>query len=137
MAMFSKKKIKLDQQVISTLISEGCVLDGNLKALAYVRVEGQINGDVVIEEGLILSEKGSIVGNVTAREMIVYGTVQGNIDTHSLEVRSTGRIIGDIKTEVLQVEPGGSHNGKLSMSAAVAENSPVLEPVKGQPALTA
>ena len=49
--------------------------------------------------------------------MIVYGTINGNINTHSLEIRSTGRITGDIKTQVLQVEPGGSHNGKLSMSA--------------------
>ena len=137
MAMFSKKKIKLDQQVISTLISEGCVLDGNLKALAYVRVEGEINGDVTIDEGLILGEKGSIAGNITTREMIVYGTVLGNINTQSLEVRSTGRITGDIKTEVLQVEPGGSHNGKLSMSAVVTEDGPVLEPVKAQSALIA
>jgi cytoskeletal protein CcmA (bactofilin family) len=122
MAMFSKKnKVELDQQVISTLISEGCVLDGNLKAPAYVRIEGQVNGEVNIDEGLILGEKGLIKGNVTTKEMIVYGTIQGNINTQSLEIRSTGRITGDIKTHVLQVEPGGSHNGKLSMSAGSIE----------------
>jgi cytoskeletal protein CcmA (bactofilin family) len=118
MAMFSKKdKVVLDQQVISTLISEGCVFDGNLKAPACVRIEGQINGDVTIDEGLILGEKGIITGNITTKEMIVYGTVTGNIITHSLDIRSAGRITGDVRTQVLQVEPGGSHNGKLSMSA--------------------
>jgi len=116
--MFSKKsKVELDQQVISTMISAGCVFDGNLKAPAYVRIEGQINGDVIIDEGLILGEKGIITGNIITKEIIVYGTVHGNISAHSLEIRSTGRITGDVKTEILQVEQGGSHNGKLSMSA--------------------
>jgi cytoskeletal protein CcmA (bactofilin family) len=54
--------------------------------------------------------------------MIVYGTINGNINTHSLEIRSTGRITGDIKTQVLQVETGGTHNGKLSMSTGVTES---------------
>ncbi|MFB9844176.1 bactofilin family protein [Mucilaginibacter ginsenosidivorans] len=116
--MFSKKKkVELDQQAISTLISEGCVFDGNMKAPAYVRIDGTINGDVTIDEGLILGEKGSVTGNIHTKDIIVYGTVNGNINTHSLEIRSTGRITGDIKTQVLQVETGGAHNGKLSMSA--------------------
>ena len=129
MAIFSKKnKIELDQQVISTLISEGCLLDGNLKAPAYVRIEGQITGDVTIDEGLILGEKGVINGNVVTKEMIVYGTVQGNINAHSLEIRGTGRITGDIKTQVLQVEPGGTHNGKLSMSTVVIPHNSAPAP---------
>ncbi|MEO6851774.1 MAG: polymer-forming cytoskeletal protein [Mucilaginibacter sp.] len=117
MAIFSKKnKVELDQQAISTLISEGCVIDGNLKAPAFVRIDGQITGDVTIDEGLILGEKGVITGNITTKEIIIYGTVKGNINTHSLEIRGTGKINGDIKTEVLQVEAGGTQNGKLSMS---------------------
>jgi len=119
--MFSKKnKIELDQQVIATFISEGCVFEGNIKAPAFVRIEGQINGDVNVDEGLILGEKGSIKGNILTKEIIVYGTVEGNINTQSLEIKATGRITGDIKTHTLQVETGGMHNGKLSMSANTA-----------------
>jgi cytoskeletal protein CcmA (bactofilin family) len=118
MAIFSKKnKVELDQQVISTLISDGCVLDGNLKATAIVRIEGHVTGDVAIDEGLILGEKGLITGNIVTKEIIVYGTVKGNIIAHSLEIKSTGQIFGEIKTQLLQVETGGSHNGKLSMSS--------------------
>jgi len=115
--MFSKKnKVDLSQQVISTLISEGCVFEGNLRAPANVRIEGQILGDVTIDEGLILGEKGVVKGSVITKELIVYGVIHGHVNTHSLEIKNTGRITGDIKTQVLQVEPGGSHNGKLSMS---------------------
>jgi len=116
MAMFKKNKVELDQQAISTFLSEGCVIDGNVKAPAFVRIEGQITGDVTVDEGLILGEKGIITGNIVTKEMIVYGTVKGHINCHSLDIRSTGKITGDVKTQVLQVETGGSHNGKLSMS---------------------
>jgi len=116
MALFSKKeKIALDMQSISTLISEGSVLDGNFKAPAFVRVDGQINGDVTIEEGLILGEKGIINGNVITKEMLIYGAVTGNIVTNSLEIKPTGKITGDIKTQTLQVETGGFYNGNLAM----------------------
>lgn len=116
--MFSKKnKVELDQQAIATFISEGCVFEGSIKAPAFVRIEGLINGDVTVDEGLILGEKGSIKGNIVTKEIIVYGTVDGNINTQSLEIKSTGRITGDIRTQTLQVETGGMHNGKLSMSA--------------------
>jgi cytoskeletal protein CcmA (bactofilin family) len=116
--MFFRKKNKVDlsQQVISTLISEGCVFEGNLRAPANVRIEGQIIGDVTIDEGLILGEKGVIKGTVITKELIIYGVVQGHVNTHSLEIKGSGRITGDIKTQILQVEPGGSHNGRLSMS---------------------
>lgn len=107
----------LDQQAISTMISAGCVLDGNLKAPAFVRIEGQITGDVTVDEGVIIGEKGMVSGNVITKELIVYGEVKGDIACHSLEIRSTGKINGDIKTEVLQVETGGYYNGKLSMAA--------------------
>lgn len=116
MALFSKKgKVTLDMQSIATLISEGCILEGNFKAPAFVRIDGQVNGDVTIEEGLILGEKGLITGNITTREMLIYGQVTGNIITNSLEIKATGKITGDIKTQTLQVETGGFYNGNLTM----------------------
>lgn len=123
MALFSKKeKVALDLQTISTLISEGCVLDGNFKAPAYVRIDGQVNGDVTIEEGLILGEKGVVNGNITTREMLIYGVVTGNINTNSLEIKHTGKITGDIKTQMLQVETGGFYNGNLTMAQSTGKH---------------
>ena len=76
--MFSKtEKGALDTQQISTLISEGCIIDGNIKAPAFIRIDGQVNGNVIVDGGLILGEKGLITGDVVTKEMIVYGKVNG------------------------------------------------------------
>src|SRR5476649_2772791 len=98
MSAFSKKnKSVIDMQAISTIITEGAVIEGNLKAPAFARVDGHVKGDVQIDEGLILGETGVITGQVTTKEMVVYGTVNGNLSVHSLEIKSTGKINGDIK----------------------------------------
>jgi cytoskeletal protein CcmA (bactofilin family) len=117
MAFFSKKdKVDLDLQSISTLISEGCILDGNLKAPAVARIDGQVTGDVMVDEGLIIGEKGSILGNIITKEMVVYGTINGNIQTNSLEIKASGKVTGEIRTQTLQVENGAVYNGSLSMT---------------------
>jgi cytoskeletal protein CcmA (bactofilin family) len=117
MALFSKKeKVALDLQSISTLISEGCIFDGNLKAPSYVRIDGQITGDVIVDEGLILGENGSVLGNIITKEMVVYGDVNGNIQTNSLEIKATGKVTGEIRTQTLTVENGAVYNGSLSMT---------------------
>jgi cytoskeletal protein CcmA (bactofilin family) len=122
MGVFSKKdKVALDLQAISTLISEGSIITGNLMAPAVARIDGQVNGDVQVNEGLILGEQGFITGNINTKEMIVYGTVHGNITVQSLEIKGTGKITGDIETVTLLVEAGGVYNGRLAMAATTTK----------------
>jgi len=115
MALF-KGKVELDQQTISSIISEGCVVEGSLQAPAFARIDGQINGNVTIEQGLILGEKGNIQGNVHTKQMVVYGNIDGDIVTDVLEIRSTGKITGKITTGRIQVDAGAVYNGSLSMA---------------------
>ncbi len=116
MALFAPKKVALDLQSISTLISEGSILDGSLKAPAYARIDGKITGDVHIDEGLILGAKGIILGNVDTKELVVYGVIKGDITVSSLEIKASGRITGEITTQTLRVENGAVYNGNLSMT---------------------
>jgi len=133
MALFSKKdKVELDMQSISTLISEGCILEGNLKAPAYARIDGQITGDIMVDEGLIIGEKGVVLGNIITKEMVVYGTITGNLQVNSLEIKASGKITGEIRTQTLIVENGAVYNGGLSMT----QNSKLAQTQKlnGKPA---
>ncbi|OCX51428.1 hypothetical protein BEL04_15490 [Mucilaginibacter sp. PPCGB 2223] len=121
MSLFSKKSSGSgSHHAISTLICEGCVIKGDLKAPNFVRIDGQITGDVNIDAGLIVGEKGMINGNINTRELIIYGTVIGNIKAESLKIETTGKINGEIKTQTLQVEMGAVYNGKLSTAAPSA-----------------
>lgn len=121
--MFRKTKqtqlIAIDQQEISTLIGEGFVIVGNLTGKSVVRIDGQITGNVKTEGGVILGEKGVIIGNVETASAIVYGTINGNVKTTQLEIKHTGKVNGDIKTDTLEIELGAQYNGKLEMKQLI------------------
>lgn len=115
MGIFSSKKPNLSEQNISTLIGEGCVINGHIRAKDYVRIDGMLEGNVTVDLGLILGEKGVINGDVKAQEIIVHGTVNGNLYSEKLEIKFSGRIKGAISTQKIEMEEGAVYNGSISM----------------------
>ena len=121
--MFKKRKqvqiTDINQQEISTLIGEGFILTGELTGKSVVRIDGKVTGNINIENGIILGEKGVIVGDIQTTSAIIYGTVNGNVKASQLEIKKTGKVNGDIKTETLEIEFGAQYNGKLEMKQLI------------------
>jgi cytoskeletal protein CcmA (bactofilin family) len=117
--MFKKTKENqmpdINMQEISTLIGDGFMLNGELTGKSVVRIDGKVTGNVKTEGGVILGEKGIIVGDIETTSAIIYGTINGNIKANQLEIKKTGKVNGDIKTETLEIEFGAQYNGKLEM----------------------
>lgn len=117
--MFKKNKeqqpLEINQQEISTIIGEGYVFTGELRGVSVIRIEGKIIGNVNVEGGVVLGEKGKIEGDIHTRSAIIYGTISGNIKATQLEIKKTGCVNGDITTDTLEIELGAQYNGKLNM----------------------
>ena len=117
--MFKKNKeqkpLNINEEQISTIIGEGYVFTGELQGSTIIRIEGKIIGNVTVEAGVVLGEKGIIEGDIKTKSAIIYGTVNGNVKATQLEIKKTGNITGDISTDVLEIEIGAMYNGKLNM----------------------
>jgi cytoskeletal protein CcmA (bactofilin family) len=98
-----------------TLISKGCVVHGRIESDVFVRIDGHIKGDLIIGEGLIIGENGIIEGNIKAREIVVFGTVNGSVTADSIDIKSSGNILGELHTNSLQVETGATYIGNVIM----------------------
>lgn len=98
-----------------TLISKGCSIQGKIESEIFVRIDGKIKGDVAIKEGLIVGESGSIEGNVHTPELVLFGAINGIVKAESVEIKSSGKITGEIYTGSLQVEKGAVYIGKVVM----------------------
>jgi len=98
-----------------TLISKGCNVQGRIESDVFVRIDGNIKGDVFIVEGLIVGENGFIEGNVHTREIVIYGTVNGTVKAESIDIKSSGKILGELHTNSLQVEKGAVYIGNVIM----------------------
>lgn len=121
MAVFGKKQKDLMDSHISTIISDGCKIDGDIVSSNSIKIDGVINGNVEAKQGVILGDTGRILGNVSAGEAIIFGQIQGNIRTQKLEIKSTGKIYGDIKTDSIEMEFGAVYNGNISMETATSK----------------
>lgn len=115
MSLLPKKQLELNDQQITSIISENFEIEGKIKAKSFVRIDGIIHGDVYVEEGLVMGEKAIINGDIKTKEAIICGTLNGNLQVESLEIKSTGKVTGEIATQLLQMDPGAKYNGKISM----------------------
>lgn len=101
-----------------TLISKGCIVHGRIESDVFVRIDGHIKGDVIVAEGLIIGENGMVEGNIKAKEIVVFGTVNGSVTADSVDIKSTGNILGELHTNSLQVETGATYIGNVIMDKA-------------------
>ncbi|MEP6948501.1 MAG: polymer-forming cytoskeletal protein [Ginsengibacter sp.] len=117
--MFNKnnkqQSLEINRQEISTVIGEGYVFTGEIQGLSVIRIEGKIIGNVHVDNGVVLAEKGNIEGNIITKSAIIHGTVNGDIKTTQLEIKKTGYVTGDITTDTLEIELGAQYNGRLNM----------------------
>src|ERR1700694_1227420 len=110
-----QQPLEINQQEISTIIGEGYVFTGDLQGSSVVRIEGRIIGNVNVDGGVVLGEKGNIEGDIITKSAIIYGTVTGNVKTTHLEIKKTGHVSGNITTDTLEIELGAEYNGTLNM----------------------
>jgi cytoskeletal protein CcmA (bactofilin family) len=119
MIMFKKNKkqqpLEINEQQISTIIGEGYVFTGELQGASVIRIEGKVIGNVNVDGGVVLGEKGFIEGNITSSSVIIYGTVHGDVRSTQLEIKKSGHVNGEITTDSLEIELGAQYNGKLNM----------------------
>ena len=59
-----QQPLEINQNEISTIIGEGYVFTGELKGSSVIRIEGRIIGNVNVDSGVVLGEKGIIDGNI-------------------------------------------------------------------------
>ena len=126
MGIFGKKKDikkvpKSDPNHITTLIGDGCEFEGNMSTFTSTRIDGKLNGKIIGENSIVVGENGVVLGEIRANETVIYGRVEGVIESHNLEIKRSGIVLGDIFIESLIVEDGGIYNGRCTMNE-VTEN---------------
>jgi cytoskeletal protein CcmA (bactofilin family) len=116
---------------IKTLIGEGCKVEGNFFIPTATRIDGVIKGDLTGDSGIVIGHVGKIEGSVCSSEVIVYGTVEGNIETNKLELKKGSRVSGDITVNNLITEQGCYFNGKCTMKIDEVSNVTELKSDSG------
>lgn len=81
-----------------------------------MRIEGIFEGQIEINGLVVVGETGKVTcENVKAKTVIVAGAVNGGITAEKLEIRSTGRVWGNVTVTAFSTEEGAFLRGQVTM----------------------
>lgn len=120
--MFSKKNNKPQTQ-IDSLIGANTAIGGDLNFSGGLRIDGQVNGNVIATEGkpstLVLSEHAQVTGEVNVTHLVVNGTINGSVTASEyLELQSKAKVSGDVHYKTIEIQLGAIVEGRLLHSNA-------------------
>ncbi|MCM1321322.1 MAG: polymer-forming cytoskeletal protein [Bacteroides sp.] len=96
-----------DDITINTLVGSGSVITGDIRAVGFIRIDGDIKGNLETTGRVIIGKNARIRGNVSAKSAIVGGLVEGDIlAPESIQLFPTAAVIGDVITHKLQLAEG-------------------------------
>jgi len=101
---------------IENVLGRSCTVRGDMTAEGAFRIDGTIEGSVESQAAIVIGETGTVRGGVRGTDIVVAGTVIGDIVcTGHLEILAKGRIEGDISARSVRIEKGGVFRGTSSM----------------------
>jgi cytoskeletal protein CcmA (bactofilin family) len=114
--MFGRRKQTSTR--IDTLLGKTATLNGDLDFSGGLHLDGRVNGNVrsSADDGgaLSVSESGFIEGNVQVTNIVMNGTVNGDMHAgERLVLGGSARVNGNVHYGVIEMAPGAVITGKL------------------------
>jgi cytoskeletal protein CcmA (bactofilin family) len=105
---------------VTSVLGPGINWQGNLRGSGGLRIEGTFEGEIQIRGLVVVGETGRVTcENLQANTVVVAGAVRANITAERLEIRSTGRVWGDVIVVAFSTEEGAFLRGSVRMEDKV------------------
>jgi cytoskeletal protein CcmA (bactofilin family) len=107
----------LSAQPPQALIGKSIVIKGEVTGAESLYLEGRIEGSVDLSGHYFhVGQNASVVSNITARELIIRGTVNGKVTLDDrLDIRTGGSLMGDVTAKRISIEDGAYFKGSIDM----------------------
>lgn len=102
-------------------------------------VDGDVEGTIESQENKVtIGPNGRVQASIRAREVIILGQVQGNVETSDkVDIRKDAKLVGDITTSRISIEDGALFKGSIDIKKAEpkpAATAPTPSPAVARPA---
>ena len=100
-------------------IENSTALKGNIKSKNDIRIDGNVEGEVVTKGKVILGKESDVVGKILCANADIEGKFDGElIVSGTLNLKSGSNVKGKVKIQKLIVESGSMFNANCSMHSA-------------------
>jgi cytoskeletal protein CcmA (bactofilin family) len=103
-------------------IGKSVVIRGEVKGSEDLFIDGRIEGTISLSESrLTIGPNAVLAADLTARDVLVQGQVQGNIIASGrVELRAGCSVIGDVRALRLAIEDNALFRGKVDLTQGPA-----------------
>ena len=90
---------------------------GDVTSDEELYVDGELEGKLDLKNRLTIGPESKVKANIKAKEVIVFGSVRGNVEAEErIALRAGATIVGDIKTAGIVIEDGAYFKGGIDIS---------------------
>jgi cytoskeletal protein CcmA (bactofilin family) len=114
-----------------TVFGKSMKIIGEVTSDEELYLDGDLEGKLDLRNRLTIGPNSKVNANIKAQEIIVFGTVKGNVESESrVSLRTGASIVGDIKTAGIVIEDGAYFKGGIDISRN-GESKPAAPKVQG------
>jgi cytoskeletal protein CcmA (bactofilin family) len=98
-------------------LGETIEVKGKISGEEDLQVDGKVEGPISLQgQRLTVGRTGKLNSEVTAREVVVYGDVHGNVRASDrVEIKKDGSVTGDVITARISIEDGAFFKGRIEI----------------------
>jgi cytoskeletal protein CcmA (bactofilin family) len=98
-------------------IGKSVIIRGELSGSEDLYLDGEVEGNIsLMEHNLIVGPNGRVRANIIAKDVVVHGKVDGNVQGHDrVELKKSAVLSGDISTQRIVIEDGAFFKGAIDI----------------------
>jgi cytoskeletal protein CcmA (bactofilin family) len=101
---------------MANVIGSSIVIDGEITGDEDLVVQGTVKGRIALQQSLFVESSGVVEADIETQNVEISGSVIGNIRaTDKVELRSDGKMTGDIKAPRILIADGATFKGNVDM----------------------
>ena len=111
-------------------LGAGIEIKGTISGTEDLQIDGKVEGPISLQgQKLTVGTTGKVNANISARDVIVHGDVNGNLNAQDrVEIRKDASVIGDIKATRISIEDGAFCKGRIEIDRGRPNSTAVSEP---------
>jgi cytoskeletal protein CcmA (bactofilin family) len=115
-----ERKMEVPQEATRSSVAhigKSVVIKGELSGSEDLYIDGHVEGAIELREhNLTIGPHGRVQANVSAKEVVLHGTLKGNVRAvDRVEIRKSGSLIGDVTAARVMIEDGASIKGSVDI----------------------
>jgi cytoskeletal protein CcmA (bactofilin family) len=98
-------------------IGPGLEIKGRISGEEDLQIDGKVDGPISLPgQRLTVGRTGRVNSEITAREVIVFGNINGNLLAQDrVEIKKDASVTGDITTARISIEDGAHFKGRIEI----------------------